>query len=111
MAPISHPALVNPIFKRFIEVVDASERRPTPVAVPYRELTSVVRGQGWARAIAFGLLSLALSLAPLFATESIGRPPGYMLPPYSANELHFAHTQDGDIVQIVGIGPFEVTPT
>jgi len=28
-----------------------------------------------------------------------------------ANELHFAHTQDGAIVQIVGIGPFEVAPT
>ena len=28
-----------------------------------------------------------------------------------ANELHFAHTQDGAVVQIVGIGPFEVTPS
>jgi hypothetical protein len=208
MAPISHPALVNPIFERFIEAVDASERGATLSAVPDRslatlrfsELTSVVRGQGWARAISFGLLGLALSMVPLFATQSIGQhnvgippgatyplekgawheappgmppggtfavisgdpreagpfvmrvrlPPGYMLPPYRrpkeeqlivlagaitlgtcgesgtidtrkltagayaslpANELHFAHTQDGAIVQIVGIGPFEVTPT
>ena len=160
----------------------------------------MVRGQGWSRAIAFGLLGLALSMLPLFATQSIGQhnagippgatyplekeawheappgmppggtfavisgdpleagpfvmrvrlPPGYMLPPYRrpkeeqlivlagaitvgtygesgaigtrkltagaytslpANELHFAHTQDGAIVQIVGIGPFEVAPT
>jgi hypothetical protein len=28
MAPITHPALINPIFERFIEAVDASERRP-----------------------------------------------------------------------------------
>jgi len=208
MAPIAQPELVNPIFERFIEAVDASERRPIPSAVPDRslatlrfsELTSVVRGQGGSRAIAFGLLGLVLSMVPLYATQSIGQhnagippgatyplekeawheappgmppggtfavisgdpleagpfvmrvrlPPGYMLPPYRrpkeeqlivlagaitvgtygesgaigtrkltagaytslpANELHFAHTQDGAVVQIVGIGPFEVTPT
>jgi hypothetical protein len=28
-----------------------------------------------------------------------------------ANELHFAHTQDGAVVQIFGIGPFEQAST
>jgi pimeloyl-ACP methyl ester carboxylesterase len=208
MAPITHPALVNPIIERFVQAVDASEHHAAVPEIPARalatlrfsELTSVVRGQGWSRAITFGLLGLALSVVPLFATQSIGQhnfgiaagatypleadawheappgmppggtfavisgdpreagpfvmrvrlPAGYMLPPYRrpqeeqlivlagaitvgtcgesgafdtrkltvgayaslpANELHFAHTQDGAIVQIVGIGPFEVAPT
>jgi pimeloyl-ACP methyl ester carboxylesterase len=68
MAPITHPALVNPIFERFIQAVDASEDHPATAEIPERA----------------------------------------SLP---ANELHFAHTQDGAIVQIFGIGQFEVTPT
>jgi len=200
MAPITHPALVNPIFERFIQAVDASEHRPAASTSRFSKRAPVVAVQGWSRAIACGLLGLAVSAVPLFAPRSLGThpagiaegavyplekeawheappgmppggtfavisgdprepgpfvmrvrlPPGYMLPPYRrpqeeqlivlsgaitvgtcgesgtidsrkltagafaslpANELHFAHTQGGAIVQIVGIGPFEVTPT
>ena len=150
-----------------------------------------------ARAAAFGLLAVALSVLPLFAMQDVAQhyfgipagvaylleesawheappgmppgarfavisgdpfekgpfvmrvrlPPGYMLPPYrraneeqmivlagaitvgtggesgaatvrtltsgsyaslAAGELHFAHTQNGAIVQIFGMGPFEI---
>lgn len=190
MAPITHPAQVNPIFEKFIRAVDASESRPA---------LAQARGQrGLSRAIAFGFSGLVLSVLPLFATQSIGQryfdippdvtypleesawreappglalggtfavisgdpfeagpfvmrvrmPPGYRMPPYRrpneeqmivlagaitvgtsavsgetrtqtltaggyaslpANELHFAHTQHGAVVQIFGIGPFERT--
>jgi pimeloyl-ACP methyl ester carboxylesterase len=54
MAPITHPALVNPIFEEFIGAVDASESRS--LAMPqFSEMTTVVRGHGWARAIAVGM--------------------------------------------------------
>ena len=64
MAPITHPELVNPIFEEFVRAVDASEnsqiipenwdRQP---AIPrFGEMTAVVRGMGWSRAITFGLL-------------------------------------------------------
>jgi pimeloyl-ACP methyl ester carboxylesterase len=61
MAPITHPALVNPIFERFIHAVDASGTRaasePQPVmAIPrFGELTAAARGQGWSRGVTFGL--------------------------------------------------------
>jgi hypothetical protein len=53
MAPISHPALVNPIFERFIEAWTRANVARSPSAVPDRslatlrfsELTSVVRGR------------------------------------------------------------------
>jgi hypothetical protein len=208
MAPISHPALVNPIFEEFIRAVDASEHRAAASGIPegslalpqFSEMNAVVRGPGWVRAVALGLLGAALSVLPLFASQSIAQhhfgippsavypleedawhevppgmppggrfavisgdpleagpyvmrvrlPPGYILPPYrlrneeqlivlagaitvgtggvsgaaaartltpgsyallAANELHFAHTKNGAIVQIFGIGPFERIPT
>ena len=205
MAPITHPALVNPLFEEFIRAVDASEHRAAAsetqdhlLAIPpFGEMTAVVRGNGWARAIVVGLLGIAIAVLP-FATyraaarEESGQPtyavypleddawhetppgmpsggsfavisgdplkagpfvirlrlpPGYILPPYRrrneeqmivlagsitvgtggvsgatrartltagayallpADEPHFAHTQDGAIVQIFGIGPFEL---
>jgi len=63
MAPITHAALVNPIFEEFIRAVDAGENRRAapgiqerPMAIPqFSEMTTVVRGSGWSRAIAFGL--------------------------------------------------------
>jgi pimeloyl-ACP methyl ester carboxylesterase len=205
MAPITHPALVNPIFEEFIRAVDDSEHRAAAseipdhalVIPPFGEMTAVVRGQGWSRAIAVGLLGLAISLLPFAVYRAAAReepgqpthavypleedawhempqgmppgsrfavisgdphkagpfvvrlrlPPGYILPPsrrrneeqmivlagsitvgtgsesgathartltagayllLPANELQFAHTQDGAIVQIFGIGPFEL---
>ena len=63
MAPITHPALVNPIFEE-IHSRGGRERTSSPrLATPkFSELTAVVRGQGWSRAIAFGLSGLALSV-------------------------------------------------
>jgi pimeloyl-ACP methyl ester carboxylesterase len=196
MAPITHPALVNPIFEEFIRAVDASDSRSLTIP-QFSELTAVVRGHGWSRAIAVGLLGIAFSLLPCAANYTFAHgefgmamhaaypleerawheappglpegatfavisgdpleagpfvmrvrlPPGYALPPYRrrndeqmivlagaitvgtggvpgatntrtltsgsyallpANELHFAHSQDGAIVQIFGIGPFEL---
>jgi pimeloyl-ACP methyl ester carboxylesterase/quercetin dioxygenase-like cupin family protein len=197
MAPITHPALVNPIFERFIRAVDASEQRAASAAPLFSELGSVVRVQGWSRAVTFGLLGAVLAVLPVFATQStlqryfesppgavypleqgawresppglppggtfavvsgdpreagpfvmrVRLPPGYVLPPYRraneeqlivlggeitvgtggepgaaaartltsgsylllpANEIHFAHTSNGAILQIFGIGPFEI---
>ena len=188
MAPITHPALVNPIFEQFVRAVDSSERRRA--VTPASWLAPV-------RAAAFGLLAVAISVLPLFAMQGVAQhyfgippgvaylleesawheappgmppgarfavisgdplgkgpfvmrvrlPPGYMLPPYrrpneeqmivlagaitvgsggesgtatmrtltsgsyaslAAGELHFAHTQHGAIVQIFGMGPFEI---
>ena len=187
MAPITHPALVNPIFEAFVRAVDSGERR-SAVANSWLDQ---------ARAAAFGLLAVAISVLPLFAMQGVaqhyfgipagvaylleestwhdappGMPPGarfavisgdpfekgpfvmrvrlpagYMLPPYrrpneeqmivlagaitvgtggesgaatvrtltsgsytslAAGELHFAHTMNGAIVQIFGMGPFEI---
>jgi pimeloyl-ACP methyl ester carboxylesterase/quercetin dioxygenase-like cupin family protein len=198
MAPITHPALVNPIFERFIRTVDASETHERPVVMPpFSELTAAVREQGWSRAFAFGLSGVLLSVLPLFATQSIGQryfaippgiaypleedawheappglppggtfavvsgnpreagpfvmrvrlPPGYVLPPYRrhneeqvivlagaitvgtgvegsaadartltsgsyvllpANEVHYAQSPTGAVLQIFGIGPYEI---
>jgi hypothetical protein len=78
LAPITHPALVNPIFERFIQSVDASdarletEARPALAIPHFSELTAAVRGQGWLRAITFALSGVVLSVLPLFATQSIG---------------------------------------
>jgi pimeloyl-ACP methyl ester carboxylesterase/quercetin dioxygenase-like cupin family protein len=207
MGPITHPALVNPIFEQFVRAVDSSERRtavsslherPRPIS-RFENLATAARWQVRARAAAFGLLGIALSVLPLFATQSIGQhyvgippdaaypleqgawheappglapggtfavisgdpfepgpfvmrvrlPPGYILPPYQrrneeqmivlagaitvgtgsmsgadtrtltsgsyvslpANEIHFANTRSGAIVQIFGMGPFELEPT
>jgi pimeloyl-ACP methyl ester carboxylesterase/quercetin dioxygenase-like cupin family protein len=200
MAPITHPALVNPIFEGFIRAVDASSthEHSSPIR-RFNEVIAGVREHRWPRTIAFGLLAIALSVLPLFATQSIGQhyfgispgaaypleedawqeappglppggtfavisgdplepgpfvmrvrlPPGYSLPPYlrqseeqivvlageitvgtagisgatetrtlasgsyvllPANEIHFANTKRGAIVQIFGMGPFERTP-
>ena len=71
MAPITHPQLVNPILEEFILAVDASEHHAAAAGiVRFSERASVVRGQGWSRAVAFGLLGLALSVAPRFAIFS-----------------------------------------
>ena len=186
MAPITHPALVNPIFQDFIRAVDSSVDKGVSRSWP-----------GRARAAAFGLLAVAVSALPLFAMQDVAQdyfpipsgvaylleesawheappgmppgarfavisgdplvegpfvmrvrlPPGYILPPYrrsseeqmivlagaitvgsasasgtatvrtltsgsyaslAAGDLHFAHTQHGAIVQIFGVGPFEM---
>jgi pimeloyl-ACP methyl ester carboxylesterase len=67
MAPITHPELVNPILEQFIRAVDASEHRwvtrghERSLAIPnFSELTTL-RGHGWSRAIAVGLLGVVLS--------------------------------------------------
>ncbi|MEO8020190.1 MAG: alpha/beta fold hydrolase [Pseudomonadota bacterium] len=198
MAPITHPALVNPIFERFIRVVDAGERARATERP--RNRAALARGQGRARAATLGLLGLALSVMPLFATQGIGQchratsagavyplekdawhqappglpagatfavvsgdplatgpfvmrvrlPAGFTLPRYRrqneeqvivldgaltvgtasedgaetsrtltsgsyvllpANEIHFANTTEGAIVQIFGIGPFRLELT
>ena len=190
MAPITHPALVNPIFEAFVRAVDSSERR-------HAVLNAIGSWLGRARAAAFGLLAVAISVLPLLRVQDVaehhfwdspgaaylleesawheappGMPPGarfavisgdpfekgpfvmrvqlpagYMLPPYrraneeqmivlagaitvgtggesgtatvrtltsgsyaslAAGELHFAHTKYGAIVQIFGMGPFEI---
>jgi pimeloyl-ACP methyl ester carboxylesterase len=191
MAPITHPELVNPIFERFIRAVARGGARRCSQATPtLGALTQLRINPGWLRGIAFGLLGIALSLSPLFATQSIGKhyvaypleesawhaappglppggsfavvsgdpfsagpfvmrvrlPPGFALPPYRRpneeqlvvlagaitvgavgeagaattrtlssgfyvslppDEIHFANTRDGAIVQIFGIGPFQ----
>jgi pimeloyl-ACP methyl ester carboxylesterase len=66
MAPITHPALVNPILEEFISAVDASEYRSLPIP-QFSEMTAAVRGNGWARAIAVGLLGVTLTVAPFAA--------------------------------------------
>ncbi len=72
MAPITHPALVNPIFEQFVRAVDSSERR--------KAVTSGSRLAA-VRAAAFGLLAVAISVLPLFAMQDVaqhyfGIPPG-----------------------------------
>jgi len=58
MAPITHPALVNPIFEQFVRAVDSGERRR---AAPSGSWLAPFR------AAAFGLLAAAITVLPLFA--------------------------------------------
>jgi len=63
MAPITHPALVNPIFEEFVRAVDSSERR-------------AAGSRSWpsrARAAAFGLMAVAISVLPLFAMQDVAQ--------------------------------------
>ena len=62
MAPITHPALVNPIFEQFVRAVDSSERRR---AAPSGSWLAPLR------AAAFGLLAAAISVLPLFAMQGV----------------------------------------
>ena len=64
MAPITHPALVNPIFERFVRAVDASGT-DAGLSVPrFSEMIAAARGHGWARAVTFGLLGALISVLP-----------------------------------------------
>ena len=191
MAPITHPALVNPVLENFIRSVDERrERKRSQATLKVTHMITSRLNPGRLRAIAFGLLGIALSMAPLFATQAIGThyevyplepgawhasppglppggsfavisgdpfgpgrfvmrvrlPPGFALPPYRrqdeeqlivlagsiavgtvgesgaamtrtltsgsfvslpANEIHFANTPDGAVLQIIGTGPFQ----
>jgi pimeloyl-ACP methyl ester carboxylesterase len=73
MAPITHAALVNPIFEQFIRAVDASgSRERAPQAIPhFSELPAAVRGNGWSRAVTCGLLGVVFAVFPLFVMLSI----------------------------------------
>jgi len=83
MAPITHPELVNPVFERFIRAVDASAGWST---IPPVARVSVAPWQSRARAAAFGLSGLLLSVLPLFATQSQWQ--GYFaVPPRAAYPL------------------------
>jgi len=64
MAPITHPALVNPIFERFVSAVDSGKRR------------NEVTAGSWlvqARVAAFGLIAVAISMLPLFALQGVAQ--------------------------------------
>jgi pimeloyl-ACP methyl ester carboxylesterase len=80
MAPITHPALVNPIFEEFIGAVDASGIAESSLGIPqFSEMTAAVRGNGWSRAIAVGLLGATFSAPPFAANYPLvqvesGRP-------------------------------------
>jgi pimeloyl-ACP methyl ester carboxylesterase len=63
MAPITHPTLVNPIFEKFVRAVDSSERR--------RAVANTWLDQ--ARAAAFGLLAVAISVLPLFGMQGVAQ--------------------------------------
>jgi pimeloyl-ACP methyl ester carboxylesterase len=68
MAPITHPALVNPLFERFIRAVESRERPPELRAwhAPIRNL-------------AFGLLGSLLALLPPFAMRNSAQHHGGIL--------------------------------
>lgn len=191
MAPITHPALVNPILERFIRSVEAGgERKQSLARLEGSIMNTSVFDPRRLRALAFALLGVTLAALPLFGTQAIGKqfavyplepaawhesppglppggtftvisgdpfepgpfvmrvrlPPGFALPPYRreseeqlivlagaiavgtvgdsgaattrtltsgsflslpANEIHFAHTPDGAVLQIIGMGPFQ----
>jgi len=76
MAPITHPALVNPIFEEFIRGVDASEHRwvtrgrDRSLPIPQVGESAVVRGHAWSRAAAVGLLGIVLSTPGVSANDA-----------------------------------------
>jgi pimeloyl-ACP methyl ester carboxylesterase len=69
MAPITHPALVNPLFEEFIRAVDASEHRwvtrgrDRSLAIAQVGEPAVLRGHAWSRVAAVGLLAVISTLA------------------------------------------------
>jgi pimeloyl-ACP methyl ester carboxylesterase len=63
MAPITHPALVNPVFEQFVRAVDSGERREAAAR----------SWPGRARAAAFGLLAAAISALPLLAVQDVAQ--------------------------------------
>lgn len=75
MAPITHPALVNPIFEEFVRMVDASARRRAISGATARRKNTVASGRwsGQLRAAAFGLLAAAIPVLPLVAMQDVAQ--------------------------------------
>jgi hypothetical protein len=69
MAPITHPALINPVLESFIRAVESRERPPEP-----RHWHAPVRN------LAFGLLGILLSVMPLLAVRNSAQQHGGISP-------------------------------
>jgi pimeloyl-ACP methyl ester carboxylesterase len=75
MAPITHPALVNPVFEKFFRSVDeGGERKRSRATLKFTHMITARLNPRRLRALAFGLLGIALSVAPLFAIQAAALP-------------------------------------